>query len=100
MKVLCKKTLYWHQEKGYSGTLNDQPEMNNKPGDPVLQAGKEYETVAIPINQQNGLNYIEVYAIGENSKAYCILHDELHYNMTGLALEHFDFASLKIPVRE
>lgn len=100
MKVLCKKVLYWHQEKGYSGTLNDQPEMNNKPGEPVLVAGKEYEVAVMPISQQNGLNYINVFAIGEDRKAYCILHDELHYNITGLALEHFDFASLQITVRK
>jgi hypothetical protein len=100
MKVLCKKTLYWYKNRGWSGTLNNQPEMNNAPGEPVLQAGKEYEIVTVPIDQQNGLNYIEVYAIGEDHKAYCILRDELHYNMTELALKNFDFDSLKIPVRE
>jgi hypothetical protein len=100
MKVLCKKTLYWHQKKGYSGTLNDQPEMNNKPGEPVLQADKEYEIAALPIRQPNRLNYINVFAIGEDGRAYCILSDELHYNETGFALENFAFASLRIPIRK
>lgn len=100
MKVLCTKTLYWHQEKGYSGMLNETPELVNKQGKAVLLAGKEYEIVPMPCRDTNTLEYIDIYAIGEDGKAYCILHDELHWRKTRVALGHFSFSSLQIPIRE
>jgi len=93
MKVLCKKTLYWHQA---GALINDQPEINNKPGELIFKAGKEYETFAMPIRKDNGLCYIHLVAIGEGCRIFIVLSDELHYGSADLIFEHFDFASLEL----
>jgi len=89
MKVLCKKSLYWHQKPGYSGNLMENPEFDGGKGKLVLEKGKEYEIFAVPVEKY--LEYITLCAIGEDGEAYIILHDELHVGRTKRALEHFAF---------
>jgi hypothetical protein len=89
MKVLCKKSLYWHQNPGYSGYLMTYPAFAGVKGKLVLEKGKKYEIFAVPVEKH--LEYITLCAVGEDGKAYIILHDELHVGRTKQALEHFAF---------
>ena len=90
MKVLCKKTLYWHQNPGFSGNLMAYPVFAGTEGKLVLEKGKEYEIIALPYGDHNR-NHISLFAVGEDSKAYAILKDELHYEVASYAIEHFAF---------
>lgn len=96
-KVLCTKTLYWHQKKGYSGMLLADKILDEKDGVPVLIAGNKYETVAIP-SRQGSLEYIGLYAIGEDERAYPIFEEEVCYRTTAKALAHFAFEKVKIKI--
>jgi hypothetical protein len=100
MKVLCKKTLYWHQKKGYSGMLLADKTLDKKDGIPVLIAGNKYETVAIPTKGSTGLEYINLYAIGKDGKAYCIMDAEVCRCSTDQALAHFAFDKVKPKIAE
>lgn len=93
MQVPCKKTLYWHQEPGYSGTLSPTEKFGEKVGVPVLIAGNEYEIVAKPSN-----NCIDLYAIGTDGRSYCIMHDDLHFRVSEEALVHFGFHNIKLNI--
>ena len=98
MKVPCTKTLYWHQEPGYSGMLTGDPMFGDKEGVPVLICGKEYEIIPVPTRE--GLEHITLYAIGEDGYGYSIMEDGVHYQTTRMALDHFAFNRLKIKIHD
>ena len=91
-KRKCKKFLYWHQIPGYSGTLNEKPEFDGKKGKLVFEEGKKYEIIARPYRDTNTLEYVFLYAVGEDGNMYCMMHEELHYGATKLVLGSFDFS--------
>lgn len=96
MKIHCTKTLYWHQKPGQPGMLLSRGYLGEKPGIPVLIIGNEYEIVAKPI--ANSLEYIGLYAIGDDSKAYLILDVEVNWKATEIALGHFAFGSIELDI--
>ncbi|MDQ1283965.1 MAG: hypothetical protein QG620_313 [Patescibacteria group bacterium] len=91
MRVKCTESLYWHQDPGYDGFLLDEEFFKGKAGLWVFIEGKEYEIVSVPLRETNGLEYITLFAVGEDDRWYRILEDELHRGTTAMAVNHFDF---------
>lgn len=91
MKVLCRKTLYWHQIPDYSGTLNGEEFLGERAGRPVLLADKAYEII-VCLDDNN----IVLYAQGEDGLHYPIMNDSLHYESSSMALKHFNINNIRI----
>lgn len=92
MKTKCKKSLYWYQSPGYSGSLDENPEFDGKNGKLAFAEGKEYEIVVRPYRDTNTLEYVSIYAIGEDGNAYIFMRQELHAGATRSILSSFDFS--------
>ena len=72
-KFLCKKPLYWYPGKdGEGGDLVPIGYLGENTAIPVFIAGKEYEI--IPRLTNRNLEYVTLYAIGEDSRAYRIMN--------------------------
>ncbi|MFA6047680.1 MAG: hypothetical protein WCV59_01060 [Parcubacteria group bacterium] len=95
MKSECKRSLYWHQVPGYTGTLSENPESDGVKGKLVFEEGKKYKIIALPYRDTNTLEYVSIYAVGEDGSMYCVMHQELHYGATKLILGSFDFTAIK-----
>lgn len=93
MKVLCKKSIYLFQDQGYSPIYHDEPKIGEKTGILIFEQGKSYETVPMPY--KDTLEWVKIYAIGEDGKAHVIFKEQVCYCSTKNALEHFHFKQLE-----
>lgn len=96
MEVECKKSLWWNQEPGYSGSLSEEPDKNPQHTSKVFIEGSRYEVLPLPEQDTNTLEYINVLVVGEDGRGYSITHDSVHYGRTRFALECFDFRPLRL----
>lgn len=92
MKVLCKKSMYLFQDSGYSPLYHDKQTMGGKKGILIFKMGRGYEIV--PIAYKDTLEWVKIYAIGEDGKAHVIFKEQVCYCGTRDALRHFHFERL------
>lgn len=92
MRVLCKKSMYLFQLPDYSPLYDSVPKMGEQMGVLIFEKGKSYEVVACP--HKDTLEWVRIYAIGEDRRAHLIFREQAYYGSTSHALAYFEFSEV------